>query len=75
VLCVFVSSQAQLMFDPGQGFRPSLADLLKSVPYLLGFRRGQQVVGVYDALRLDDYTVGPFAKCHEIPLLPSLQII
>jgi len=58
-----------------KGFVLPWADLLKSVPYLLGFRRGQQVVGVYDALRLDDYTVGPFAECNEIPLLPSLQII
>src|SRR5438132_4201168 len=64
-----VSSQAQLMFDLGQGFRLFLVDLLKSVPYLLGFRRRQHVVGIYDALRLDEHAVGLFTKRHEVPLL------
>src|SRR5882762_7955345 len=64
-----VSSQAQLMFDLGQGFRLSLPDLLKSVPDLLGFRRREHVAGIYHALRFDEHAVGLFAERHEVPLL------
>jgi len=42
------------MFDLGQGFRLSLAELLKSVPQLLAFRRRQHVAGIYHALRFDE---------------------
>jgi hypothetical protein len=44
------------MFDPSQGLRLPLADLLKSVPHLfrLGWRKHE--VGIYNTPRLDEHT-------------------
>src|SRR5712692_4668612 len=64
-----VSSQTQVMFDLGQGFRLSLTDLLKSVPYFLRFRGREHVVGIYHALRFNEHAVGLLTERREVPLL------
>jgi hypothetical protein len=56
------------MFDPSQGLRLPLADLLKSVPHLFGLGWRKHEVGIYNTPRFDENAVGLFPDCHESDL-------
>jgi hypothetical protein len=64
-----VNSQAQIMLDLRPGQRLPLARLFQASTQFFRFRRREHVMGIHQALRLDEHDVGLLAERHEVALV------
>src|ERR1039458_5408885 len=69
-----VSSQAQVMLDPGPWPGLSRLNLLHSVPHLLRVRSRQRVTGINGLSRLHGHAAVPGRALHEVPLCQSERV-